>query len=285
MRSILSCSRIILLAAIAGGFAAIATPVKAQQPSANPSPAAAPTPAASTPAATPAPAPAAPPWAQARPDEAVNANLAPVVPPPIAAAPDKLPLGKLKLPKNFHIEVFASGMPQARSLRVADRGTVFVSTRLLDRIYAIADSNGKRDVKTILTGLHWPNGIAIHNGALYIAELNKISKIDNVESHLDDAKATVIYSDLPNYEPHGWKFLVVGPDNRLYFNVGAPCNICMPPATNAQIRSINLDGSDAQIVAHGIRQVVGMDFHPTSKVLYFTENQRDWLSEDQRRTS
>src|SRR5690242_8924655 len=264
MRSSLSCSRIILLAAIAGGFAAIATPVKAQQPSANPSPAAAPTPAASTPAATPAPAPAAPPWAQARPEEAVNANLAPVVPPPIATASDKLPLSKLKLPKNFHIEVFASGMPQARSLRVADRGAVFVSTRLLDRIYAIADSNGKREVKTILTGLHWPNGIAVHNGALYIAELNKISKIDNVESHLDDAKATVIYSDLPNYEPHGWKFLVVGPDNRLYFNVGAPCNICMPPATNAQIRSINLDGGDAKIVAYGIRQVVGMDFHPAS---------------------
>src|SRR5690349_11094874 len=117
MPGILSCSRIILLAAVAGSFASIVTPVEAQQPSANPSPAAAPTPAASTPAATPAPAPAAPPWAQARPDEAVNANLAPVVPPPIATASDKLPLSKLKLPKNFHIEVFASGMPQARSTR------------------------------------------------------------------------------------------------------------------------------------------------------------------------
>ena len=71
--------------------------------------------------------------------------------------------------------------------------------------------------------------------------------IKDVEDHLDgDAKPVVIYSDLPSYEPHGWKFLAVGPDNRLYFNVGAPCNICMPPPTNAQIRSINLDGSDAE---------------------------------------
>src|SRR6516162_9309929 len=152
MPSILSRPRIILLAAVASGFAAIATLAGAQQPPTNPSPSA--TPPASTPATGSAPVPAAPPWAQARPDEAVSANLAPVVPPPIATAPDKLPLSKLKLPKNFHIEVFASGMPQARSLRVGDRGTVFVSTRLLDRIYAVANSSGKPEVKTILKGLH-----------------------------------------------------------------------------------------------------------------------------------
>src|SRR5215470_3718186 len=156
MPSILPRSRIILLAAVAGGFVATATPVEAQQPPTNPSPSAAPlTAPAPTPATAPAPVPAAPPWAQARPDEAVSANLAPVVPPPIATAPDKLPLSKLKLPKNFHIEVFASGMPQARSLRIGDRGTVFVSTRLLDRIYAVASSS-RPEVKTILTGLHRP---------------------------------------------------------------------------------------------------------------------------------
>ena len=122
----------------------------------------------------------------------------------------------------------------------------------------------------------------LHEGALYIAEINKISMIEDVEHHLDgDAKPLVIYSDLPSFEPHGWKFLALGPDNRIYFNIGAPCNICMPPATNSLLRSINVDGSNPQTVATGIRQVVGMDFDPTSKLLYFTENQRDWLSEDQ----
>ena len=220
--------------------------------------------------------------AQGRPDTEGAANLAPAVPPPIATAADKLPVAKLKLPKNFNIEVYASGMPDARSLRIDDIGTVFVSNQVLDKIYAIVDKNGKREVKTLATGLYRPNGIALHNGTLYIAELNKISKIDDIEDHLDNtAKPTVIYSDLPSDEPHGWKFLAVGPDNRLYFNVGAPCNICMPSPAHAQLRSINLDGSDTEVVAHGIRQVVGMDFHPVSKVLYFTENQRDWLSEDE----
>jgi glucose/arabinose dehydrogenase len=271
-----------LLPAMVGGLL-VPWPIAAQQAPTNPAPAVAP----AAPAAAPAQSAAAqspatpPPWAQGRPDNEGVANIAPMVPPPIATPSDKLPLAKLKLPKNFNIEVYASEMVNARSLRISDKGTVFVSTRLSDTIYAVTNKNGKREVKPLVTGLYRPNGIALHNGTLYIAELNKISKIDNVEDHLDDAsKPTVIYDDLPSDEPHGWKFLTVGPDNKLYFNIGAPCNICVPPPTHAQIRRINLDGSGMQVVARGIRQVVGMDWHPLLNQLYFTENQRDWLSED-----
>jgi glucose/arabinose dehydrogenase len=219
---------------------------------------------------------------QAMPDNPAAADLAPVAPPPIATAADRLPVTKLHLPKNFNIEIYASGIPDARSLRVDDNGTVFVSNRRLDKVYAIVDRNGKREAKVVALGLNSPNGIALHNGTLYIAEINRISKIDNIEAQLDNPpKPTVIYSDLPSDAPHGWKFLAVGPDNKLYFNIGAPCNICMPPPTHAQLRRINLDGSGAEVIAHGIRQVVGMDFHPVLKMLYFTENQRDWLSENQ----
>jgi len=177
---------------------------------------------------------------------------------PIPTAADKLPVAKLQAPKDFKIEVYASGMTNARSLRIGDKGTVFVSSRVADKIYAITDKNGKREAKPLLTGLFRPNGIALHDGTLYIAELSQISKIDDVEDHLNDSpKPQVIYSDLPKDEPHGWKFLAVGPDNRLYFNVGAPCNICMPPDTHAQLRSIKLDGSDMQVVARGGRHPAG----------------------------
>jgi glucose/arabinose dehydrogenase len=208
-------------------------------------------------------------------------RLAPVAPPPIATAADKLPVDTLQAPRGFKIEVYASGVTNARSIRVAENGTVFVGSRLTDKVYAITNKDGKRQVKPLLMGLYRPNGIALHKGTLYIAELSQISKIDDIENHLDNPpKPQVIYSDLPKDEPHGWKFLAVGPDERLYFNIGAPCNICMPPPANAQLRSIKLDGSDPQVIARGIRQVVGMDFHPVTKLLYFTENQRDWLSED-----
>jgi glucose/arabinose dehydrogenase len=291
MKTIQSRPRSLLLATLAAAIVTAAAPAWAQQPAVNPaspaqpgaSPPAQPCAAlGSQPLTTPSAQAPPPPWAQGRPDSPAVANLAPVAPPPIPTPAEKLPLTKLKLPKGFNLEVYAAGLTNARSLRVDDKGNVYVSTRLLDRVYAITDTRGKKEVKTIATGLNSPNGIALHNGTLYIAEINKISKINNVADGLDNPpKPTVIYDDLPSDAPHGWKFLTVGPDNKLYFNIGAPCNICMPSERHAQIRRINLDGSGAEVVARGIRQIVGMDWHPTMKVLYFTENQRDWLSEDQ----
>src|SRR5262249_41299800 len=167
------------------------------------------------------------------------------------------------------------------TLRLGDKGTVFVSSRIKDKIHAIVDKDGKREVKVLASGLYRPNGIVLHKGTLYIAELSQISKIENVEDKLDNPpKPTVIFSDLPKDEGHGWKYLTVGPDEKLYFQVGAPCNICMPSERHAKIYRLNLDGSGLEVVASGIRQIVGMDWHPTSKQLYFTENSRDWLSED-----
>ena len=216
-----------------------------------------------------------------RPDTDAAKKLAPVAPPPLVTAADKLPTAKLKAPNGFKIELYASGVDNARTLRLGDKGTVFVSNRIKDKIYAIIDKDGKREVKVIASGLYRPNGIALHNGTLYIAELSQISKIDNIEANLDNPpKPTVIFSDLPKDEAHGWKTLIVGPDNKLYFQVGAPCNICMPSERHAKIYRLNLDGSGLEVVASGIRQIVGMDWHPSLKQLYFTENSRDWLSED-----
>src|SRR5436309_12515119 len=216
-----------------------------------------------------------------RPDTNAAKRLAPVAPPPIPATADKLAIDKLKAPKGFTIEAYASGVDNARTLRLGDKGTVFVSSRLKDKIHAIVDKGGTREVKVVASGLYRPNGIVLHKGTLYIAELSQISKIDNVEDKLDNPpKPTVIFIDLPKDEAHGWKVLTIGPDEKLYFQIGAPCNICMPPERHAKIYRVGLDGKGLEVYASGIRQVVGMDWHPVSKQLYFSENARDWLSED-----
>ena len=161
-----------------------------------------------------------------RPDNPDAQKLAPVPAPPLAAAADKLPVDKLKAPKGFKIEVYASGMANARSLALGDKGTVFVGSRLLDKVYAIVDKGGKREVKVIASGLYRPNGVAFKNGTLYIMELSQLSKIDNIEDNLDNPpKPTVLVKDLPKDEAHGWKYLAIGPDNKAYFEIGAPCNI------------------------------------------------------------
>jgi glucose/arabinose dehydrogenase len=215
------------------------------------------------------------------PNAEVSKVLRGVPPPPSPTPEEKLPIPQLKLPKGFKIEVYASGIANARSLRLGEKGTVFVSNRVLDKVYAVVDRGGKRETKVIASGLDRPNGLAFHKGTLYIAEGTKISKLENIEDSLDNPpKPVVIYSDFLNHQSHGWKFMGLGPDNKLYVNVGAPCNICEPPATNAQIRRINLDGSGAEVAARGVRNSVGFDWHPVTKELYFTDNGRDWLSED-----
>jgi glucose/arabinose dehydrogenase len=216
-----------------------------------------------------------------QPDTEGAKKLAPIAPPPIPTAADKLPVNKLKLPKGFKVEVFASGVHNARSLRQGSNGTVFVGSRLVGKVHALVEKDGKRDVKVLLEGLHRPNGLAFHNGSLYVAELSKVWRYDDIEKNLDKApQPKLIYDQLPTDEPHGWKFIGIGPDNKLYIPVGAPCNICMPPDTHAQIRRINLDGSGMEVVARGVRNTVGFDWHPVSKELYFTDNGRDWMSED-----
>jgi glucose/arabinose dehydrogenase len=216
-----------------------------------------------------------------RPDTADAKRLAPVPAPPLAAAADKLPVDKLKVPKGFKVEVYASGMPNARSLALGDKGTVFVGSRLQDKVYAIVDKGGKREVKIIASGLYRPNGVAFKNGTLYIMELSQLSKIDNIEDKLDNPpKPTVILDGLPKDEAHGWKYIAIGPDNKLYFEIGQPCNNCLPPEGYATMRRVGLDGKGMETIAQGIRNTVGFDWHPTSKELYFTDNSRDWMSED-----
>jgi glucose/arabinose dehydrogenase len=236
------------------------------------------------PAAAPAAAQALPPGSPliGRPDgnEAAS-KLAPVASPPLPAAADKLPTAQLKLPPGFNVEVYASGIANARSMRVGDKGTVFVGTRLGNKVSAVVKKDGKTEVKTIASGLYRPNGLAYHDGTLYIAELSQISKIENVEANLDNPpKPTVIYTDLPKDEAHGWKFIAIGPDNKLYIPIGQPGNNVLHDENHGQIRRINLDGTGMEKVAIGVRNTVGFDWNPLNKQLYFSDNGRDWMSED-----
>ena len=247
-------------------------------------PALAQSPPAAAPAAPAAAAPAIPPGSPlfGRPDgnEAAS-KLAPVAPPPLPSAADKLPTAKLKLPPGFNIEVYASGIANTRSLRVGDKGTVFVGTRFGNKVSAIVKKDGKTEVKTIAEGLYRPNGLAYHNGTLYIAELSQVSKIEKVEDNLDKVnKPTVVYNELPKDEAHGWKFIGIGPDNKLYVPVGQPGNNVLNDKDHGQIRRIDLDGKNRVDVALGVRNTVGFDWHPVSKQLYFSDNGRDWASED-----
>lgn len=196
-----------------------------------------------------------------------------------------LPLEKLKIPEGFVISIFADSVVNARSLSYSPSGTLFVSTRSEGNVYALKDTDGDyiADKRyTILKGGNMPNGVAFKDGDLYIAEVNRILKISDIESKLDNpGSPEIVYDKYPTDKHHGWKYVAFGPDGKLYVPVGAPCNVCeSKEKVYASMTRMNLDGSDMEVVHSGIRNSVGFDWHPVTKKLYFTDNGRDMMGDD-----
>ena len=251
-----------VLGGVLAAFMGWSATVYAQQPPANPAP------------------------SDARPDRMASPNLAPH-PPRLTVTPvDKLPVNQLKLPPGFKAEVWAHGMSGVRMMTRGTSGTVFAGTRIIGRVYAITDKGSTRETKIIAERMTQPNGVAFMNGSLYVAAINRVMRYDFIESSLaaGNPLQPVDMTDafkLPPEVHHGWKFLAFGPDGKLYVPIGVPCNQCeINPGIHGQIRRYNPDGSGMQIVARGVRNSVGFDFHPGTGELWFTDNGRDWAGED-----
>ena len=193
-------------------------------------------------------------------------------------------LASIKLPPGFKINIYAEDVKGARSLAQGSDGTLFVSTRG-EQVYAIRDTNRdfRADQKFIIaSGLFMPNGVAFHDGSLYVAEVNRVLRFDNIESRLaNPPEPVVVSSAFPSDTWHGWKFIRFGPDGKLYIPVGAPCNVCeREDQRYATIMRMHIDGSGLEVFARGIRNTVGFDWHPVTKELWFTDNGRDMLGDD-----
>ncbi|WP_400192163.1 PQQ-dependent sugar dehydrogenase [Hymenobacter sp. B81] len=206
------------------------------------------------------------------------AGARPVTPP----APDNL--ARIKLPAGFRISYFAQNVGGARSLALGADGTVYVGTRG-QKVYALPDRNrdGRADeVLTIAAGLNEPNGVAVRNGALYVAEISRILRFDNIGARLKSPpRPVVVYDQLPDKEHHGWKYISFGPDGKLYVPVGAPCNVCLQEEPIfATITRMNPDGTGLEIFARGVRNTVGFDWSPVDQALWFTDNGRDLMGDD-----
>lgn len=195
-----------------------------------------------------------------------------------------LNLDEVQLPEGFEIDVFAR-VNNARSMVLTENGTLFVSNRGGDKVYAIKDTDGdwKADERYVIAkGMRMPNGIAFKDGSLFVAEVSKLWRFDDIESNLENPpKPVKIYDDYPRDGHHGWKYISFGPDGKLYVPVGAPCNICESKnELYASITRMNPDGSDREVYVHGVRNTVGFTWHPETGEMWFTDNGRDWLGNE-----
>ena len=201
-------------------------------------------------------------------------------------APPALPLDQIKLPPGFTINLYATGVTNAREMVLGAKGTLFVGSRSAQKVYAIVDRDHDQkadQVFTIATGLTDPNGVAFRDGALYVAEVSRITRYDDIESKLENPPAPVVVNkDLPTESHHGQKFIGFGPDGLLYVPVGGPCNVCerTDDPRFATILRMKPDGTGTEIFASGVRNSVGFDWHPQTRELWFTDNGRDLLGDD-----
>ena len=226
-------------------------------------------------------------WAVGKPE---GSSLAPHAPKLTSTPAAQVPVAALRLPDGFKAEIFAAGMPGARMMTEGPNGTVFVGTRSIGRVYAVSpNADGTTRSRVVAQGLAQPNGVVMVGGSLYVLAVNRVLRYDNIEASLDAVPQPTELTEafgLPTEQEHGgnhhWKFAILGPDGRIYTNVGAPCNICLPDRDRfALLVSFKPDGSDRRIEAHGVRNSVGMAHHPVTKELWATSNSRDWAGNDE----
>lgn len=186
-------------------------------------------------------------------------------------------LQALKLPAGFSASIYASGLDNPRQMSIAPDGVLYVGSSG-DKVYAITP-DGK--VNVVAQRLNCPNGVAWHNGDLYIGEISRISKIPTINpATATPYKTEPVSKTFPDDKWHGMKTIRFSPDGWLYVPVGAPCNVCLPSDKHALIARIQPDGSRYEVVARGVRNSVGLDFSPTDGSLWFTDNGRDMLGDD-----
>jgi len=192
---------------------------------------------------------------------------------------DAMQLDKINLPPGYKIEVYASGVANAREMDFAEDGTLFAGSMDAGKVYAIRPD---RTVIVIDDSLEMPAGLDYYNGDLFVSAVSRILKYENILQTLNSSpEPVVVNASFPKDKPHGWKFIRVGPDGNLYIPVGSPCNACIPDKVwYARILMMSLDGNIIEYFAEGVRNTVGFDWDPAAGVLWFTENGRDEMGDD-----
>jgi glucose/arabinose dehydrogenase len=197
----------------------------------------------------------------------------------VARADDWMP----NVPSGFHVGIFASGLDRPREIAVAPNGTVFVSQTHLGQVVALRDDNedGVAEVRrTFLTGFREPTGLAVQDGALYVADRRAVWRVDIGDDMLSPGARSMVTRPgaLGQGGGHITREIVFAPDGKhFYVSIGSETDTgedAWPRATIQQFRS---DGQAQTTYAGGLRNPVGLAFYPGTDDLYAVVNEREGL--------
>jgi glucose/arabinose dehydrogenase len=191
---------------------------------------------------------------------------------------------RITVPPGFRAGVFARNLGVPRFMAVDPAGTLLVSVPSQGRVVALPDrdGDGRSDAEvTVVGGLDRPHGLAFRNGDLYVAETGRVLRFHYDAQSMKATQPTVLVPNLPAGGQHWTRTIAFGPDGRLYVSAGSSCNVCREQdPRRAAITRYEADGSGERVYASGIRNAVGIAFHPITGALWATINERDWRGDD-----
>lgn len=192
----------------------------------------------------------------------------------------------LRVPRGFKANLYASGLGHARWLLVADNGDVFLAQSRNGSILLLRDRDGDGSAewrRPWLEGLSTPHGMAIHKGYFYVADLRGVWRVKYVPGgnapggELEQVTKPGAFGDRGG---HWTRNIAFHPDGtKFYVSIGSRGNIAEEPKPRATIKEFSLDGKTSRIFASGLRNAVGIEFHPETKELYTVVNERDGLGD------
>ncbi|WP_375289322.1 PQQ-dependent sugar dehydrogenase [Qipengyuania sp.] len=192
-------------------------------------------------------------------------------------------MDRLALPPGFAINVFARDLKNARMMRIADDGTLYLTRRKQGDVLMLRDTNGDgvADVNRVAASKEQMHGIEVAGNTVYLMTVNDLYRAPrNADGTLGELEK--IAGDFPEGGQHPNRMVVMGPDNRLYVSVGSTCNACGETNDeNATIVSLNPDGSDRRIFASGLRNTIGYGFEPATGTAYGFDHGIDWLGDNE----
>lgn len=228
------------------------------------------------------------------PGTVISINLAslprPYNPPSPANPPRTIPKPARALPTalpGFQVNAFASGLKDARNLKVAPDGTVFLSEPQINQITLLrdTDNDGRADViEEFADGFRRPHGIAIGDGFVLVGDLNAVWRLSYQPGDTRSRQSAVQVTErkaLGDPSGHYTRNVVLHPDGtKFYVAIGSQGNIAVEPEPRATIQEFALDGSGQRTFATGLRNPVGVEFYPGTKDLYTVVNERDGLHDE-----
>lgn len=191
---------------------------------------------------------------------------------------------QLRAPPGFQISVFAAGLGQARFMALSPAGDIYLSVPSAGRVLVLPDRNkdGVADrVVVFADGLDRPHGLVFRGKELVVAENARLTRLLDTDNDLRADSRTTLSKDLPGGGGHSTRTVVQGPDGRLYVAAGSSCNACIEEdPRRAAVMRFPAQGGKGEIYARGLRNTVGLAFHPVTGELWGVDNGRDMLGDD-----